>query len=137
MTTAENKASGRFPDPHASAGASADAHTCANDLAKHASVRKMSAVIRRGPHNPATAKGASQPRGGLRQAWRSVAGETTAQSAERWAMIDSHGPKQEAARRSWGEIPTHLREWLISTPAYLEETGWKYLNDSFRDTQRR
>ena len=52
-------------------------------------------------------------------------------------MIDSHGPKQEAARRSWGEIPTHLREWLISTPAYLEETGWKYLNDSFRDTQRR
>ena len=117
----------KLADPHALAEERAEACICflgANGvkaLAKCTSSRETSAIITRGFTSPVTSQYAKQTRVGMRDVWRNVVGEVTAQAAEWRASLDDRGHLSGASRRRWGEILTHLLEWVIFSPADYRE----------------
>ena len=64
-------------------------NTGAKDLAEYVAAHKVSAILRRGLHSPATAQLAKQLRVAVCEAWHSVGREATAQIAGWRALTDS------------------------------------------------
>ena len=126
------EASRMLRGPCTSAQELADASKCSlgiswtKDIARQASARKMSAMIRRGFSNPVASEFTKQLRLHLRDVWRSFAGETAHQSTAWQASIDANGLAQEAT--------TQGREDSLTQ---TQGRNWEVPRDGLKDARQR
>ena len=136
-------ASGALSDPGASADEQAAAYECllgislTEQLVGHASVRKMSQMVKGGRANPWTQPQAKLLRSDIHAACFSV--DAVAPAGEkRWReSVEGRGLTREAPREGREDVLAQLRDWLISSPEDSQGARWDVAGDALKGVAHR